>query len=73
MPKVRLTRKHADCIDGVDLSAYRVGDLVELPAAQARLLVAEKWGILERRVRSVATTLHRRADDARRFIGRKLR
>ena len=43
--KVRLTRKLADCIDGVDVAAYSVGDLLDLPAGDARLLLAEEWAV----------------------------
>jgi hypothetical protein len=41
--KVRLTRKLADCIDGVDLSDHRVGDVLDLPASESRVLIAEDW------------------------------
>lgn len=61
--KVRLTRKHADCIDGVDLRGDEPGDLLDLPAADARLLVAEQWGVPERRERSDPSPVRRRADD----------
>jgi hypothetical protein len=43
--KVRLTRKLADCIDGVDVAPYSVGDLLDLPAGDARLLLAEEWAV----------------------------
>jgi hypothetical protein len=43
--RVRLTRKLADEIDGVDLSQRDVGDVFPLPDEQARLLVAEKWAV----------------------------
>jgi hypothetical protein len=47
---VRLTRKLANMIDGVDLSAYRVGQLLDLPWRDARLLLAEGWAeMIERR------------------------
>jgi hypothetical protein len=49
---VRLTRKLADMIDGVDLSAYRVGQNLHLSATEARLLIAEGWAeMVERRKR----------------------
>jgi hypothetical protein len=41
--RVRLTRKLADCLDGVDLSDRRVGDVFELPTVEAHLLIAEGW------------------------------
>jgi hypothetical protein len=43
--KVRITRKFAEFIDGVDLSARRVGDVIEVPSRDARLLVAENWAV----------------------------
>ena len=47
---VRLTRKLADMIDGIDLSAARVGDVLHLPWNGAWLLIAEGWAeMIERR------------------------
>jgi hypothetical protein len=40
---VRLTRKLADFLDGVDVSDRRVGEVFELPTVEAHLLVAERW------------------------------
>lgn len=40
---VRLTRKYAERIDGVDLSEHQVGDRLPLAAREARLLIAEGW------------------------------
>jgi len=40
---VRLTRKYAEKIDGVDLSRNQVGDLLDLPHRDARMLIAEGW------------------------------
>ena len=49
---VRLTRKLADMVDGVDLSAYQVGQVLQLPWRDAWLLAAEGWGeLIERRRR----------------------
>ena len=49
---VRLIRKYAEIIDGVDLSAYNVGDRVPAAAADAKLLLAEGWAVpVERRER----------------------
>jgi CheY-like chemotaxis protein len=45
---VRLTRKLADFIDGIDLSGWTVDDLVELSEREARTLIAE--GCAERAV-----------------------
>jgi len=41
--RVRLVRKLAEQIDGVDLSRRSVGQVICLPADQARLLIAERW------------------------------
>lgn len=40
---IRLTRKLAGVIDGVDLTRWSVGDLVELSEWEARTLIAEGW------------------------------
>jgi hypothetical protein len=42
--RIRLTRKLAAFLNGVDLSAFRVGDVRELPNASAAMLIAEGWG-----------------------------
>jgi hypothetical protein len=41
--QVRLTRKLAEMIDGIDLSKKVVGQTLRLAAREARLLVAEGW------------------------------
>jgi hypothetical protein len=49
---VRLTRKLAEVIDGVDLSTSRVGQTLYLPWRDAWLLIAEGWAeMIERRQR----------------------
>jgi hypothetical protein len=40
---VRLTRKYADVIDGVDISDCEVGERLPLPPRDARVLIAEGW------------------------------
>jgi hypothetical protein len=47
--RVVLTKKLAEIIDGIDIRSYRVGDLLDLPANEARLIVAENWAIADRR------------------------
>jgi hypothetical protein len=47
--KVVLVRKLADVMDGVDVSGYRCGDVVDLPARDAQLLIVESWAIPDRR------------------------
>jgi hypothetical protein len=41
--KVRLVRKLADCLDGIDVTGCEVGDWLDLAPADANLLVAEGW------------------------------
>jgi hypothetical protein len=41
--RIRLTRKLAELIDGIDLSHRRVGDAIDLPVHEARMLIAEGW------------------------------
>ena len=43
--ELRLTRKLAEVIDGVDLTGRTVGDILKLPASEARLLIAEGWAV----------------------------
>jgi hypothetical protein len=38
---VRLIKKLAECVDDVDLSLHRVGDILDIPDRDARLLIAE--------------------------------
>ena len=65
--KVRLIRKHANRIDDIDLSDRKVGDILDLPARQAHVILAEQWALLERRVKSLQS-LHRRRADADRTL-----
>ena len=41
--RVRLTRKLADRLNGLDLSKVRVGDCLDLAPKEARMLLAEGW------------------------------
>jgi hypothetical protein len=59
--RVRLVRKFADCIDGVDLSGHRVDDVFDVPPKDARLLLAENWAIPERRVADLPHKAERRS------------
>lgn len=56
--RVHLTRKYAERIDEVDLSNYRVGDILDLSKRDARLLIAEGWAVPVEEPRR-ATTHHR--------------
>lgn len=43
MVKVRLTRKLAQMINGIDLSQNTTGDAIELTPREAEILIAEGW------------------------------
>jgi hypothetical protein len=58
--KVRLTRKHAERIDDVDLQGYEVGDVLDLDPREAKLLIAERWAVPERTTRDLVTGRQRR-------------
>jgi hypothetical protein len=47
--RVRLVRKLAEQIDGVDLHGREVGDVLDLSSLEAGLLIAEEWAAPERR------------------------
>ena len=44
--RVRLTRRFAECVDGIDLSTFHVGDLLDLSPHDAGMLIAEGWAAL---------------------------
>lgn len=46
MERIRIIRKFANVINGIDLSQVNVGDVVDVPAWKARMLVAEGWAEL---------------------------
>jgi hypothetical protein len=62
--RVRLRRKFADKIDGVDLVGHSPGDLLDLSESEARLLIAEEWACPERRGAD-------RVEGSRRFTRRR--
>jgi hypothetical protein len=41
--RIRLTRKFALCLNGVDISKLEVGDEVDLPEQSAQTLIAHDW------------------------------
>ena len=41
--RIRLTRKLSNALNGVDLRPFRVGDIIELTAVDAGMLIAEGW------------------------------
>ena len=44
---IRLVRKLANFLNGVDLTHRRVGDLFDCPEAEGRILVLEEWARVE--------------------------
>jgi hypothetical protein len=40
---VRLTKKLAAYLNGIDVSSLKVGDILELPDRAAYMLIAEGW------------------------------
>lgn len=60
--KVRLIRKLAQVINGVDVSNHDVGDIIDLPPRKGRLLVAEGWAVEDRRVGGPSRVLAFRRD-----------
>lgn len=40
---MRLTKKFAELIDGIDLSRAKAGERIELSEREARILIAEGW------------------------------
>ena len=58
--KVWLRKKLAECINGVRLQDAHVGDVLDLPASEARLLIAEEWAVLERRKVQIPCSVERR-------------
>ena len=41
--RIRLIRKLAECLDGVDVSQYHAGDVLDLASREAEMLLAEGW------------------------------
>jgi hypothetical protein len=62
MTRVRLVRKLADELDGIDVTRWDEGDVIELSRAEARLLIAEGWALPFRgprdEVRRASTSHH---------------
>ncbi len=52
--RIRLVRKYANVLNGIDLTDIRIGDTVELIPFQAELLIREGWAVkVNRRSRGV--------------------
>jgi hypothetical protein len=59
--RVRLIRKFADRIDGVDLRGHEVDEVFDVSPMDARLLMAEEWAIAERRSVDLPHRVERRS------------
>lgn len=64
--RVRLIKKLAQWIDGVDLRTHAPGDVFDLSRSEARLLLAEGWAVAardteRRRSRHMSGATHRSA------------
>ena len=46
MTRIRLTKKLAAVLNGVDVSSLQVGDIIELPDSAAKMMIAEGWAEL---------------------------
>src|SRR4051812_23585854 len=42
---IQLVRKLANHLDGIDVSSYQQGDVLDLPRREAELLIAERWAV----------------------------
>jgi hypothetical protein len=45
--RIRLTKKLAAALNGIDISALQVGDVIELSDSAARMMIAEGWAEAE--------------------------
>src|SRR3954463_3834905 len=61
--RIRLTRRLAEHLNGVDLSRRAVGDLFDLPPHDAEMLIAEGWALAVPVTRE-GDSRHRHADAA---------
>jgi hypothetical protein len=68
--RLRLNRKLSHFIDGVDLSAYSAGDVIELSEHDAALVMAEGWAVPHG---SGPTKSHRRLNVSLRGVIGRLR
>lgn len=62
--RVRLVRKFANALNGIDLSKVSVGDVINLLPHQAAMLVAEGWAVdaPDRDGRTLGASSRERAD-----------
>ena len=68
---VRLVRKYAEMIDGVNLKHTSVGDQLELTRREANILIAEGWAVHAEERRGRALPQRSLAADRSQGSGRK--
>jgi len=51
--RIRLTKKFANVLNGVDLTQARVGRLMTVPDRDGEMLIAEGWAVPHFRARTV--------------------
>ena len=65
--QIKLTRKLADYLDGIDVSKCREGAVIDLPRIEAQLLIAERWAVPfyapPNEIRSVSSAVERAVAD----------
>jgi hypothetical protein len=44
--KLRLTKRFADAMDGISLAGCRIGDVIDFPPDEARVLLASEWAVI---------------------------
>jgi hypothetical protein len=71
--RVRVVRKLADWVDGIDLSHCTAGDLIDLAERQARIMIAERWAVFARRAADRAASAASEDAVASTSEGRRLR
>ena len=54
--RIRLTKKFANVINGVDLTQARVGRLMTVPDRDGEMLIAEGWAVPHFRARTVPSS-----------------
>jgi CheY-like chemotaxis protein len=59
--RVRLIKKLAEMLDGVNLGAHTPGDVFDLTVPEARLLIAEGWAVSENRRKFLSAASHSNA------------
>ena len=68
---VRLVRKYAEMIDGVNLAHTSVGDQLELTQREANILIAEGWAVQAEERRGRALPQRALAADRSHVSGKK--